>query len=97
MPDGSVHCTGTLHGTFSADLVPTDGVVDFTGSFVEWFGGQGALLEQGGAAGRAVESFVLNGQVTVANGSSFRIHENAHTVYNAAGLPALTFDKAVCP
>lgn len=47
--DGTVHFTGTLRGTFSADALPTDGIPDATGTTVIWFGGNGALLEDGGA------------------------------------------------
>jgi hypothetical protein len=44
-----VHFTGILRGTFSADALPTDGIPDATGTFVISFGGNGLLLEEGGA------------------------------------------------
>jgi hypothetical protein len=36
--DGTVHFTGTLRGTFSADALPTDAIPDPSGTFVHWFG-----------------------------------------------------------
>jgi hypothetical protein len=94
--DGTVHFTGTLRGTFSIDAVPADGIPDATGRFVEWFGGNGLLLEEGGAVGKAETSFTLNGNGTNADGSTFRFHENGHTVFDSAGVPKLDFDKAHC-
>jgi hypothetical protein len=77
--DGTVHFTGTLRGTISADALPTDGTPDATARFVVWFGGSGMLLEEGGAVGKGVGSFTLNGQGTNADGSTFSFHENGHT------------------
>ena len=51
--DGTVHFTGTLRATFTADLLPTDGTPDATGTYTVWFGGNGLLNEDGTAAGRA--------------------------------------------
>jgi hypothetical protein len=97
--DGTVHFTGTLRGTFSADALPADGIPEATGRFVEWFGGNGLLLEEGGAVGKAVGSFTLNGRGTNADGSSFSFHQNGHTVFDATGVPKLDFFKvrANCP
>jgi hypothetical protein len=97
--DGTVHFTGTLRGTFSVDALPTDGVPDATGRFVEWFGGNGLLLEEGGAAGKAVASSTINGKGTNADGSTFSFHQNGHTVFDADGVPKLDFFKvrAHCP
>lgn len=94
--DGTVHFTGTLRGTFSADALPTDGTPDATGRFVVWFGGNGMLLEEGGAVGKGTGSFTLNGKGTNADGSTFSFHENAHTVVDADGVPKLEFFKAHC-
>jgi hypothetical protein len=94
--DGTVHFAGTLHGTLSADVLPTDGTPDFTGAFVERFGGNGLLLEQGGAVGKAGVSFVLNGNVAGADGSTFSVHESDHTVFDSAGVPKLDFSKVRC-
>ena len=94
--DGTVHITGTLRGTFSADLLPTDGVPDATGSFTTWFGGNGLLLEEGGATGKGQAAFTLNGRGTNADGSTFRFHQNGNTVFDENGVPKLDFAKASC-
>ena len=51
--DGTVHFNGTLHATFSADALPTDGTPDAAGTLTTRFGGNGLLLEEGGAIGKA--------------------------------------------
>lgn len=96
--DGTVHFTGTFQGTFSADAEPTDGVADATGSFVIWFGGNGLLLEDGGATGKAETAFTWNGAGTNADGTTFRWHLNGHTVFDATGTPKLEIfnEKARC-
>jgi len=88
-PDGNVHFTGTLHATFTADALPADGVADATGSYVVWFGGNGLLLEEGGATGKAQTAFTWNGRGTNADGSAFRWHLNGNSVYDAEGSPKL--------
>jgi hypothetical protein len=97
--DGTVHFTGTLRGTFSADALPVDGIPEATGRFVEWFGGNGLLLEEGAAVGKGEGAFTLNGRGTNADGSSFSFHQNGHTVFDADGVPKLDFFKvrANCP
>jgi hypothetical protein len=97
--DGTVHFTGTLRGTFSADALPTDGIVDATARFVTWFGGNGMLLEEGGAVGKAVTTSTLNGKGTNADGSTFSFHRNAHTVFGDGGIPKLELSnvRAHCP
>ena len=87
--DGTVHFTGTLRGTFSADLLPADGSPDATGRFTTWFGGNGLLLEEGGATGKAQTAFSLNGRGTSADGSTFSFHQNGNTVFDANGTPKL--------
>jgi hypothetical protein len=87
--DDTVHLTGTLRGTISADAEPADGVADSTGRFTGTFGGNGLLLEDGGATGRAVTAFTENGSGTNADGTTFRWHENGRTVFDATGTPRL--------
>jgi hypothetical protein len=94
--DGTVHFTGTLRGTFSADNLPADGVPDATGTFTTWFGGNGLLLEEGGAIGKAQSAFTLNGRGVNADGSTFRFHENGNTVFDENGVPKLDFAKSRC-
>ena len=94
--DGTVHITGTLRGTFSADVLPADGVPDATGAFTTWFGGNGLLLEEGGATGKAQTAFTLNGRGVNADGSTFRFHQNGNTVFDESGVPKLDFSKASC-
>lgn len=94
--DGTVHITGTLRGTFSADVLPADGVPDATGTFTTWFGGNGLLLEEGGATGKAQAAFTLNGRGVNADGSTFRFHQNGNTVFDANGVPKLDFAKSSC-
>jgi len=97
--DGTVHFTGTLRGTFSADALPANGTPDATARFVTWFGGNGMLLEEGGAVGKGEGSFTFNGKGTNADGSTFSFHQNGHTVFDADGIPKLDFFKvrARCP
>ena len=91
--DGTVHFTGTLRGTISVDALPADGVPDATARFVVWFGGNGLLLEEGGAVGKGEGSFTFNGKGTNADGSTFSFHQNGHTVFDADGVPKLDFFK----
>ncbi len=91
--DGTVHFTGTLHGRFSADALPTDGIPDATGRTVIWFGGNGMLLEDGSAVGKAQSAFTLNGKGTNADGTTFGFHQNGNVVFDATGEPKLEFFK----
>jgi hypothetical protein len=94
--NGTVHISGTLRGSFSFDTLPADGTPDATGTFTTWFGGNGMLLEEGGATGRAETGFTLNGRGTNADGSPFRFHQNGNTVFDSAGVPKLDFAKSRC-
>jgi hypothetical protein len=91
--DGTVHFTGTLHGTFSADALPTDGIPDATGTSIVWFGGNGKLLEDGGAFGKAQAAFTSTIRGTNADGSTFRVHQNGNVVFDPDGNPKLEFFK----
>jgi hypothetical protein len=91
--DGTVHFTGTLHGTFSFDALPTDGIPDATGTTVVWFGGNGLLNEDGTASGKAQSAFTLNGKGTNANGTTFGFHQNGNAVFDPSGTPKLEFFK----
>jgi hypothetical protein len=91
--DGTVHFTGTLRGTFSADALPADGIAEATGRFVVWFGGNGLLLEEGGAVGKGVTTFTFNGKGTNADGSTFSFHQNDHIFFDVNGVPKLEFSK----
>lgn len=94
--DGTIHTTGTLHGVFSADLLPVDGTPDATGSYTVWFGSNGAFTETGTVFGKAETTFTLNGQLTNADGSSARFHVMTHAVFDADGGTKLEFAKAHC-
>jgi hypothetical protein len=94
--DGTVHITGTLRGTFSADTLPADGVPDATGTFTTWFAGNGLLLEEGGATGKGEVAFTLNGRGANADGSTFSFHQNGHTVFDENGVPKLDFFRSHC-
>jgi hypothetical protein len=91
--DGTVHFTGTLRGTFTADALPTDGIPDASGRTVVSFGGNGALLEDGTAFGKAQSAFTLNVQGTNADGTRFGFHQNGNVVFDPAGTPKLEFFK----
>jgi hypothetical protein len=91
--DGTVHITGTLRGTFSADLLPADGTPDATGRTVVWFGGNGKLLEEGGAFGKAQTAFTLTIKGTNADGTRFSVHQNGNAVFDPGGDPKLEFFK----
>jgi hypothetical protein len=89
--DGTVHLTGTLRGTLSVDLLPTDGIPDATGTTIVWFGGNGSLLEEGGAFGKAQSAFTSTIKGTNADGTKFSVHQNGNVVFDADGLPKLEF------
>jgi hypothetical protein len=94
--DGTVRITGTLHGVFTADLLPLDGSADVTGTYTVWFGNNGAFTETGDVFGKAVSTFTLNGQLTNADGSSNSFHVVAHALFDEDGSPKLEFFKAHC-
>ena len=85
--DGTVHFTGTLRGTFTADLLPVDGTSDATGAYTTWFGGNGLLNEDGTAAGQAQTAFTFNLRGTNADGTTVRSHQNGNTVFDPSGEP----------
>jgi len=94
--DGTVRITGTLHGVFTADVLPLDGIPDATGTYTVWFGSNGAFTETGEAFGKAVTTFTLNGRITNADGSSNSFHVVAHALFDKDGSPKLEFSKAHC-
>ena len=96
--DGTVHFTGTIHERFSADLFPTDGTPDTTGTVTARFGGNGLLNEDGTASGKAQTAFTTNGRATNANGSTFTFHQSGNTVFDLNGVPKLEVfhEKAHC-
>jgi hypothetical protein len=94
--DGTVRITGTLHGVFTADLLPVDGTPDATGTYTVWFGSNGAFTETGDVFGKAVTTFTLNGQLTNVDGSSNSFHVVAHALFDEDGSPKLEFFKAHC-
>ena len=89
--DGTVHISGSLHGTFTADALPADGTVDATGSFDATFGGNGHIAEPGTVTGRAVLHSAEGGEIENADGTIDRWHHNGTSVYDGDGLPKLDF------
>jgi hypothetical protein len=85
--NGTVHFTGTIRATFTADLLPADGTPDVTGRYTTWFGGNGLLNEDGTATGKAQTAFTFNLQGTNADGSTVRTHQNGNTVFDPNGVP----------
>jgi hypothetical protein len=73
---------------------PADGVPDATGTFTTWFGGNGLLLEEGGATGKAQAAVTLNGRG--ANARRSRFIRTGNTVFDENGVPKLDFSKAGC-
>jgi len=87
--DGTVHISGSLHGSYTADALPVDGTPDATGTFAATFGGNGLVLEQGTVTGRAVLRFTDSGIIHNADGTTERWHDNGTSVYDGSGLPKL--------
>jgi hypothetical protein len=85
--DGTVHFTGTLRATFSADLLPANGTTDASGRYTTWFGGNGLLNEDDTASGKAQTAFTFNLRGTNADGSTFSSHQNGNTVFDPTGVP----------
>jgi hypothetical protein len=94
--DGTVHATDTEHGTFSFDANPPDGVADATGRFTSWDGANGLLDRHGNFVGRGEESFILNGDGTNADGSTFHFHNNGHVRADQFGNVVQEFFDAHC-
>jgi hypothetical protein len=80
--DGTVHFTGTLRGTFSADALPTDGRRRRDRHVHDLVRRQWAAAGGGGAIGKAQSAFTLNGRGVNADGSTFRFHQNGNTVFD---------------
>jgi len=96
LPDGTGHFTATSRGTFSFDLLPTDGVPDATGTFTNWDGGNGLFDQDGNPIGKAEFAFTLNGRGTRSDGTPFSFHNNGHAVLDANAMVKVAFFKAHC-
>jgi hypothetical protein len=98
--DGTGHFTETSHGTFAFDRLNAAGNpdgVDATGTFTDWDGGNGLFDDQGNPIGKAEFAFTLNGRGTnLADGSTFRFHNNGHLVADPTGAVKLSFFKSHC-
>jgi hypothetical protein len=84
------HITGTLHGEFTLDLFPLNGVADGSGTYTVWFG-DNVTKKNAGAA-----TFTLNGQITYPDGTTWSFHVLAHTTFAEGDVPKHSFDKAHC-
>jgi hypothetical protein len=94
--DGTVHFTVSLRVTFVADLQPSDGLTDATGTYTVHGGGNGSLNTDGTAFDKAEGSFTITGAGANTDGSTFRFHHGAHTVFGPDGLPKLDFAHTNC-
>jgi hypothetical protein len=93
--DGTVHITGTVRSTFSADFLPTDGTPDAIGRVTAWFGTNGQVdLDTGEAVGKGETSFTTNGRGTFTDGTKFTFHQVGHVVFDATGVVKVSFEKA---
>jgi hypothetical protein len=97
-PDGTVHITGTIRSTISADVLPTDGTADATGRTVFWFGTNGKISETGEAFGKGETTFTFNVQATFTDGTRISFHQVGHVVFDETGVVKLEFfkEKAHC-
>jgi hypothetical protein len=84
------HITGTLHGVFTLDLFPLNGVADASGTYTVWFG-DNIPKKLNGAS-----TFTLNGQITYPDGTRWSFHVVSHTTFAEGDVPKHSFDKAHC-
>jgi hypothetical protein len=92
LADGTVHITGTLRGTFLADLLPGDGNSGrhrHHGRLVRRKWG----TARGGAFCKAQTAFTLNIKGTNADGTTFGFNVNGNAVFDPSGTPKLGFSK----
>ena len=94
--DGTITGSQTIRATFSADILPTDGVPDATGHYTVVFTSIGAIPETGDPWGNAVTTFILNGVLEYPDGSTATFHVESIATFDSGGNPRLAFDKALC-
>lgn len=83
------HITGTLHATFTLDVLPLGGPLA-NGTYVVWFG-DNVPKKRNGAA-----TFTINGEITYPDGAHFSFHQVGHTTFAPNDVPKLEFFKSHC-
>jgi hypothetical protein len=92
--DGTVHITGTVRSTVSADVLPTDGTPDATGRTIVWFGSNGKIdPDTGEAFGKGESTFTFSGHVTFTDGTRISFHQVGHVVFDENGVVKVEFEK----
>jgi hypothetical protein len=92
LADGSVHISGAFHGTNEYDELPTDGVIDATGTFVLTF------RDVFFSSGREIHTETLPGTVTdAATGEKFTFYVVFRLMLAPDGTPTVDFLKIECP
>jgi hypothetical protein len=91
LSNGSVHLSGTFHGTATNDDLPTDGVPEATATFVSHF------HDIFFASGREIHTFGLHGKGTAtATGAGFSFDAVLHIVLDPVGNPKVIKVRIVC-
>jgi hypothetical protein len=96
--DGTVHFAFSIRGTLVIDRLNTAAPVDATGRFLERGTGNGLLdPDTQQPIGKAQLSSTLNAVgINTADGSTFRLHSDAHVVTDQLGRSKVAFSKARC-
>jgi hypothetical protein len=96
--DGRVHFNFSIHGSLVIDRLNTPEPVDATGRFLERGTANGLLdPDTQQPIGKARLSSTLNAAgINTTDDSTFRFHNNAHTVTDQFGRPKVEFSKAHC-